>query len=121
MDKNLFVLGAFYIVVVGVYALFEVVAINCRPVLIEDRLETSYPSSTTMLVLCVMPTAMMQLCRRMKRDMLRRCVLKAMGTFAVMMVLLRQLSGVHWATDIIGGMLLSAGLVMLYAAVCGEE
>jgi undecaprenyl-diphosphatase len=30
------------------------------------------------------------------------------------MVVGRMLSGVHWASDIIGGILLSLGLIMLY-------
>ena len=120
VDRSILALGGFYAAVLAAYVFFEVIVINYRPVLIEGRLEASYPSSTTMLVLCVMPTAMMQLRWRMKRGVLRLCILGAMGAFAALMVWLRLLSGVHWLTDIIGGALLSAGLVMLYAAACGE-
>ena len=41
--------------------------------------------------------------------------------FALFMVVGRILSGVHWISDIIGGALLSAGLVMLYSAVVEME
>ena len=34
--------------------------------------------------------------------------------FALLMVVARLLSGVHWLTDIVGGVLLSTGLVTLY-------
>ena len=34
--------------------------------------------------------------------------------FSAFMVIGRLISGVHWATDIIGSILLSAGLFMLY-------
>ena len=118
VDRSILALGGFYAAVLAAYALFEIVVVNYRPVLIEGILEASYPSSTTMLVLCVIPTAMMQLSWRMKRSVLRRCVLGAMGAFTVVMVFFRLLSGVHWLTDIIGGAFLSAGLVLLYKGVC---
>ena len=114
VDRSILVLGAFYAAVMAFYLLFEVVAVNYRPVLINGALEASYPSSTTLLVLCVMPTAAMQLRARLKNRMLGRTVVLAVLAFTVFTVLGRLLSGVHWITDIIGGMLLSAGLVMLY-------
>ena len=117
VDFSLFALGGFYALVMAAFLFFEVFAVNYRPVLIEGVLEASYPSSTTMLVLCVMPTAMMQLRERMKRSALRKGVLMAMGTYTAFMVMGRLLSGVHWISDIVGGLLLSAGLVTLYSAV----
>ena len=117
VDFSLFALGGFYALVMAAFLFFEVFVVNYRPVLIEGVLEASYPSSTTMLVLCVMPTAMMQLRERMKRGALRKGVLMAMGAFTAFMVLGRLLSGVHWISDIVGGLLLSAGLVALYRAV----
>ena len=66
VDYSILVLGGFYIAVMAVYLLFETVVINYRPVLISGFLEVSYPSSTTLLVMCVMPTAIMQLNERIK-------------------------------------------------------
>ena len=114
VDRDLFALGGFYLAVMGGYVLFECVVINRRPVLIDGFLEASYPSSTTLLVLCVMPTTMMQLWARIKRTALRRVLLIALLAFTAFMVVGRLLCGVHWLTDIIGGALLSAGLVTLY-------
>ena len=115
VDRSILVLGGFYIVVMAMYLLFEEVVINYRPVLIDGNLEASYPSSTTMLALCVLPTAMMQLKSRIRRRTVRRAVLMTLGAFTVFMVIGRLISGVHWLTDMIGSVLLSVGLVMLYA------
>lgn len=117
VDRSILVLGGFYVVVLVFYVLFEKVVINYRPVLIDGNLEVSYPSSTTMLALCVIPTAIMQLNTRIKNTNLRKIVAYVLVALAVFMVVCRLISGVHWLTDIIGGILLSAGLVTLYSAV----
>ena len=119
VDYSILVLGGFYIVVMAAYVLFEVLVINYRPVLINGYLEASYPSSTTVLVMCVMPTAIMQFNARIKNDVPKRCLAYAITAFIVFMVIGRLISGVHWFTDIIGGALLSAGLVLMYRSVSG--
>ena len=121
VDFSILVLGGFYLLVMAAYVLFEVVVINYRPVLINGCLEASYPSSTTMLVLCVMPTTLMQLNARIKSQTLKRWVGFGITAFILFMVIGRLLSGVHWFTDIIGGALLSAGLVMLYYSITSLE
>ena len=117
VDCSILVLDGFYMIVMAFYICFELFVVNYRPVLIEGYLEASYPSSTTMLVMCVMPTAMMQLDARIRNQGLRKGVFCMLSTFTAFMVLGRLISGVHWFTDIVGGVLLSAGLVMLYYAV----
>lgn len=114
VDYDLFVLGGFYIVVFVAYLFFEGNAVNFRPVLIDGYLETSYPSSTTLLVLCVMPTAIMQLQSRIRNRAVFRVVRAVMLAFILFMVLGRLLAGVHWLTDIVGGVLLSLVLVEAY-------
>ena len=121
VDYSILVLGGFYIVVMAVYVLFEVFVVNYRPVLIGGILEGSYPSSTTMLVMCVMPTAIMQFNARIKNNILKRFVASVIIAFIVFMVIGRLISGVHWFTDIIGGALLSAGLVLMYRAIINLE
>ena len=117
VDRSILTLGGFYIVVMAVYILFEIVVINYRPTLIDGYLEASYPSSTTILVMCVMPTAMMQLRTRIKNDLFRRCVMLAITVFITFMVIGRLVSGVHWITDIIGGALLSTAIVLMYYSI----
>lgn len=118
VDFSILVLGGFYVIMAVLFLFFETCIINYRPVLIGGILEASYPSSTTLLMMCVMPTAGMQLRSRIHHPPLRRCVCILISGFTVFMVTARLLSGVHWVTDIIGGMLLSAGLVTLYRFIC---
>ena len=117
VDHSILALGVFYIVVMAAYIFFEIVVINYRPTLIDGYLEASYPSSTTMLVMCVMPTAAIQLNERIKNTVFRRCAIIAIVAFTAFMIVGRLISGVHWITDIIGGALLSAGLVMMYYSI----
>lgn len=114
VDADLLVLGAFYVLLLGCYLAFEAIAANYRPVLVEGRLEASYPSSTTLLVLTVIPTAIMQLRSRIANRGARRTVVGLLVAFAAFMVAGRTLAGVHWLTDIVGGILLGFALVMLY-------
>ncbi len=121
VDYSILVLGGFYTVVMAVYVLFEMLTLNYRPVLINGILEASYPSSTTMLVICVMPTAIMQFNERIRNNVLRRSVTVIIAAFIIFMAIGRLVSGVHWFTDIVGGALLSAGLVVLYYSVSSNS
>lgn len=120
VDRSLLALGGFYLAVLAFYGLFEFWAVNHRPVLIDGILETSYPSSTTMLALCVLPTARMQLRRRIRKPRLCRLAERLIAGFTVLLVIGRLLSGVHWFSDIVGGILLSGGLTGMYRAAVSE-
>ena len=118
VDRSILILGGYYMIVLAIYLFFEKFVVNYRPVLINGYLEASYPSSTTLLVLCVMPTANIQLNTRIKNIRLHRIVSCAINIFIVFMVIGRLLSGVHWLTDIVGGIFLGTGLTMLYGYIC---
>lgn len=116
VDTDILLLGGFYLLVAASFVFFEIFVVNYRPVLIDSVLEASYPSSTTMLVISVMCTAMMQVQRRISKLTMKQILSVFICLFTAMMVILRLISGVHWFTDIIGGILLSASLVVLYSA-----
>lgn len=117
VDSDILVLGGMYLVTMAVYVLFEQFVVNYRPILIAGYLEASYPSSTTLLVMCVMPPAFMQCSARMRHGVFRSLMRIGIITFVVFMVLGRLISGVHWLSDIIGGALFSAGLNVIYYAI----
>ena len=113
VDHDIIMLGVYYVVVILFYLVFEKVTINYRPTLFDGQ-ESSYPSSTTLLVLSVMPTLVFQANRRMKNENARKVIVILSVLFAAFMVIGRLVSGVHWLTDIIGSVLLSAGLYLVY-------
>ena len=117
VDSDILLLGIYYVIVIACYLIFEMIPINYRPILIEGRLEASYPSSTTLLVLSVMPTLIFQVYRRVENSLIRKATVVVVIAFSAFMVIGRLISGVHWATDIIGSVLLSVGLFMLYFSV----
>ena len=114
VDSDILLLGAYYVVVILCYLLFEMVPINYRPILIDGNLEASYPSSTTLLVLTVMPTLKYQSDRRIANPVMRKAIAVFVIVFSAFMVLGRLIAGVHWATDIVGSVFLSSGLFMIY-------
>ncbi len=118
VDADIIILGVYYVIVILCYLAFEMMPINYRPVLINGFMEASYPSSTTLLVLSVMPTLVFQIKHRMKNIKLQRIVTVITLLFCVFMVVGRLVSGVHWLTDIIGSVLLSAGLFYAYKSAC---
>ena len=116
VDSSILILGVFYILVFGAYVFFEFQVINRRPVLINGILEASYPSSTTMLAMCVLPTAMMQFHRLIKNTKARNTTNFLCGMFTAFMVIGRLVCGVHWFTDILGGLIFSVAMILLYCA-----
>ena len=125
VDADLLILGAYYAAVILCYAAFERFPVNYRPVRIDGALEASYPSSTALLVLAVMPTLAEQTARRLKKVAINRIIRILAAAFSAFMVIGRLICGVHWFTDIVGSLLLCAGLFSVYQAavmtVCGKE
>ncbi len=119
VDGDILILGVYYILVIVVYLAFEMIPINYRPVLINGMAEASYPSSTTLLVLSVMPTLKFQVDRRIENTLIKSVITVFVIVFSIFMVACRLISGVHWATDIVGSVLLSYSLFMFYCAAVG--
>ena len=114
VDFDIIALGIYYVIVISGYLIFEITPINYRPILINGVAEASYPSSTTLLVLSVMPTLIFQANQRLKNAPIKRIIETITGIFAIFMVVGRLVSGVHWLTDIIGSIFLSMGLFYIY-------
>lgn len=111
VDANILALGALYILVVLLYVFFEKVAVNFRPVILEEGLEPSYPSTHTFLILTIIGSTAQEIKNYMKNP--KAALILKIGAYLIMILAAvgRLLSGVHWATDIVGGLLLATVLL----------
>ena len=116
VSNGILMLGALYVCLAVFYVLFAKVVVNYRPVLEDGALESSYPSSHTMLAVCVFISAAVQISRGRGAAAFKKICRTVFWALAVIMVVGRTISGVHWFTDIIGGVLLSAALLTAYCA-----
>jgi len=114
VDGSIIALGIFYVTVFLAYLFFEVVIINYRPEIIKDKLAASYPSSTTMLSICFSISSIDMVIRYVKDKKLKYALNIATAAYCAFMVVGRFFSGVHWFTDIMGGIILSGTLIAFY-------
>ena len=122
VGKTILGLGVLYLVVAIIYVAFDKIPINYRPLLQpgETELETSFPSSHTLVICSVFGSAIIA----WKRLFSGKSYLQIMNIAAIVLMVVgvcaRLLAGVHWATDIVAGILFSLTLVSFYAA-CGKD
>lgn len=113
VDKELIALGILYVVVILIYVFFEKCIINYRPVLIDGILEASYPSSHTLLSICICGSALLINKYLFNNKKIYKYINIVSIISMVLIVLGRLLSGVHWASDIIGSIIISITLLKI--------
>ena len=116
IDKEIIILGIFYIVVILIYILFEKYIINYRPILMNGFLEASFPSSHTLMTICLCGSSIIINNRLFKNKFTK--IVNVISLFIIIITIIgRLISGVHWFTDIIGGILISSFLLMLFYSI----
>ena len=118
VDKKLIAAGVIYICVILAYVLFDKLVINYRPVIMPDNTvpEASYPSTHAMLGCVGFGVGAILMPDYLNNESLGKAVRVIFWALAVLTVLSRLLSGVHWLSDIIGGIIISAFFLTLYYA-----
>ena len=110
VDKEIIILGLFYIVVIFLYVFFEKVIVNYRPILMNGFLEASYPSSHTLMTICLCGSSIV-----VNKKLFNNKITKLMNILSLVIILItvigRLISGVHWFTDIIGGIFIGVALL----------
>jgi undecaprenyl-diphosphatase len=122
VGKVLIGLGVLYVLVAVIYVAFGKIPINYRPIIMPDEteLETSFPSTHTLVIGTVMGSAMVAWERLLSNVKLVK-ILKILA-IVVMVVGIgaRMLAGVHWLSDIAAGILFSLTLIAFYTACIKE-
>ena len=123
LDRDLWFLIGLYAVVAVIYVFFEKFIINYRPVILNpaEGLEASYPSSHTLIAICVFVSAADQFRRRIRMDALRKAAVALCYLLMAVIILCRLISGVHWLTDILASLLLGSGLVLVYLGLVNDS
>ena len=114
VDKEIIVLGIFYVIVLFLYVLFDKVAINYRPVLLEGVLEPSFPSSHTLLAMFVCGSAVIMNNKLFEKNEYKKLINVLLIVLMVLIIVGRLLSGVHWITDVVGGILIATTLLYIF-------
>ena len=119
VDPEIICLGIIYVLTIAFYLFFEVFPVNFRPALMpgETVAEASFPSSHTVLACVILGTAIILVGKYFRGNTLKTVLTTAMCALIGLIVSGRFISGAHWLTDIIAGMLLSAALIALFAGL----
>ena len=121
VDHEILMAGIVYVLVIILYVFFEKLAINYRPIVTEEGLEASYPSTHTMLILTILGTALPLAGKYISSAKLALAAKLFCIAIMWLTVVCRLLSGVHWFTDIIGGLLISLCLISLFKALKNQK
>lgn len=121
VDPEIYALAGLYVVVLMLYVIFEKVIINYRPVIMpdEEHVEASFPSSHTMLGFVIMGSTFIVIDKYIKNESICKSIRIVSILILIAIVLGRLFSGVHWLTDILGGVLISSALLFIFSAVIG--
>ena len=119
VDPQILALGVLLVVTLALYVLFEKVVINCRPVLMEGETvpEASFPSSHTVLAFVIFGAVAMLLNDYLNDRKTAALLQNVCLVLLFVAVIGRLISGVHWFTDILGGIFLSVALLQVFSAV----
>ncbi|MBR5926475.1 MAG: phosphatase PAP2 family protein [Firmicutes bacterium] len=121
VDPDIICMGVLYVLCIIAYVVFLKVTINVRPVLEDGVAEASYPSSHTVLAFCVFASLLIEIRRRITDSARAMIESIACAFFMSITIFGRLLSGMHWATDIIGGVILSMAFIFTFAAILPQR
>lgn len=118
VDKEIIAVGGLYAIVIVLYVFFEKVIINYRPMIMDaaEGPEASFPSSHTMLICVIMGSTIIMVKEYVEKISILRGIQIGCAVIMITTVIGRLVCGVHWFTDILGGVLISVALVFLFWA-----
>lgn len=116
VDREIIGLGILYVLMISLYLIFDKIAINYRPIIIDGELEPSFPSSHTMLAICTCVSSLM-VYKKYVPSKFNYLVLFSTVLLLTLVFLGRTISGVHWISDILGGVIISLTLLSYFYTI----
>ena len=123
VSREIIGLAIAYVMAGIVYIVFEIFVVNYRPVLEAGQTfpEASFPSSHTVLAFVILATAIIAWGHLLENhSAIERLLQTAAVLLLIFAVGVRTLSGVHWLTDIVGGVLAGCAITSLYSTLVTE-
>ncbi|MCR4792357.1 MAG: phosphatase PAP2 family protein [Lachnospiraceae bacterium] len=120
VDKTIFATGVLYAITIVLYVVFEKLVVNYRPIIMpgDSEVEPSFPSSHTMLSIIALGSTHYLIgyfLEDTKYKKLIRPLQIACSVLIAVCVIGRLVCGVHWFSDIVGGILISTTLLIIYS------
>ena len=116
VDREIIGLGILYVLMISVYLIFDKIAINYRPIIIDGELEPSFPSSHTMLAICTCVSSLM-VYKKYVPSKFNYLVLFSTVLLLTLVFLGRTISGVHWISYILGVVIISLTLLTYFYTI----
>lgn len=116
VDREIIGLGILYVLMISLYLIFDKIAINYRPIIIDGELEPSFPSSHTMLAICTCVSSLM-VYKKYVPSKFNYLILFSTVLLLTLVFLGRTISGVHWISDILGGVIISLTLLTYFYTI----
>ncbi len=116
VDREIIGLGILYVLMISLYLIFDKIAINYRPIIIDGELEPSFPSSHTMLAICTCVSSLM-VYKKYVPSKYNYLVIFTTVLLLTLVFLGRTISGVHWISDILGGVIISLTLLTYFYTI----
>lgn len=113
VDFDIYLFGGEIVIMIIVWLLFEIFPISYRPLTILD-LESSFPSTHVMIVATTYLSFSWMISKRYPKLWIK-IVAYAFSTISIAITFaFRLVSGMHWFTDCLGGLLISLAMVSIF-------
>ena len=111
VDNAFYFLAVYYVAVGFVYLIFEKFCVNVRPIMLDGEWEASYPSSHTLFAITLSASTILVNNIFYAKSKWHKVLNILAIIFMISVPIMRLFSGVHWLSDIVGGVVISATLV----------
>ncbi len=117
VEKDILICGIFIVLCFIFWIFFDKMSINTRPITVEGKIEASFPSTHVFITTFSLFSLCSIIASRNKKKSLNIPCFIVSSIYCFLAFLGRVLSGMHWMTDAIGGLLLGFALYFIQVGI----